>query len=58
VAHSHHGIFIPTQKCVLDLLAEIGNIGCKPIEIPIEQLANQLKMQLWIDNLIKGQSRK
>ena len=37
VAHSRHGIFISQQKYVLDLLTEIGKLGCKPMEIPIEQ---------------------
>ena len=37
VAHSRHGIFISQQKYVLDLLTEIGKLGCKTMEIPIEQ---------------------
>ena len=36
VAHSKQGIFISQQKYVLDLLREIGKLGCKPIDTPIE----------------------
>ncbi|RVX02276.1 Retrovirus-related Pol polyprotein from transposon RE1 [Vitis vinifera] len=31
VAYSTQGIFISQQKFVIDLLAEIGKIGCKPV---------------------------
>ena len=36
VAHSKDGIFISKQKCMIDLLKEIGKTGCRPIETPIE----------------------
>ena len=37
VARSKQGIFLSQQKYVLDLLKEIGMLGCQPIDIPIEQ---------------------
>ena len=37
VAHSKHGIFISQQKYVVDLLAEMGKLGCKSVETTIEQ---------------------
>ena len=36
VAYSTQGIFISQQKYVIDLLAEIGKIGCKPISTPMD----------------------
>eukprot|EP00261_Vitis_vinifera_P039942 XP_019081185.1 PREDICTED: uncharacterized protein LOC109124071 [Vitis vinifera] len=36
VAYSTQGIFISQQKYMTDLLAEIGNIGCKPIFTPMD----------------------
>ena len=36
VAWSKRGIFVSQQKYALDLLREIGKIGCKPAETPIE----------------------
>ncbi|KAL6272266.1 hypothetical protein ACE6H2_022958 [Prunus campanulata] len=37
VARSKHGIFLSQRKYVLDLLAEIGTLDCKPIDTPSEQ---------------------
>ncbi|CAN6710697.1 unnamed protein product [Malus baccata var. baccata] len=37
VARSKHGIFLFQRKYVLDLLAEIGMLDCKPVDTPIEQ---------------------
>ena len=37
VACSKGGIFISQQRYILDLLREIGMLGCKPAETPIEQ---------------------
>ena len=34
VAYSTQGIFISQQKYVIDLLAAIGKIGCKPVSTP------------------------
>ena len=34
VAYSTQWIFISQQKYVIDLLVEIGKIGCKPISTP------------------------
>ena len=36
VAHSKRGIFVSQQKYVLNLLQEIGKIGCKPTDTPID----------------------
>ncbi|RVX19841.1 Retrovirus-related Pol polyprotein from transposon RE1 [Vitis vinifera] len=36
VTYSTQGIFISQQKCVTDLLAEIGKIGCKPVSTPMD----------------------
>ena len=36
VAISRKGIFICQKKYVLDLLKEIGMLGCKAVETPIE----------------------
>ena len=35
VLRSKRGIFISQQKCILDLLAEIGMLDCKPVDTPI-----------------------
>ncbi|KAJ9693365.1 hypothetical protein PVL29_012218 [Vitis rotundifolia] len=35
-ARSKEGIFVNQQKYVLDLLDEVGMLGCKPVETPIE----------------------
>ena len=35
VLRSNKGIFISQRKYVLDLLAEIGMLDCKPIETPM-----------------------
>ena len=37
VAHSKQGIFISQQKYILNLLAEMGKMACKPVDTPIEQ---------------------
>ncbi|CAL8102029.1 unnamed protein product [Prunus armeniaca] len=37
VTRSEHGIFLSQRKYVLDLLKEIGMLGCEPIGTPIEQ---------------------
>lgn len=34
MAHSKQGIFISQQKYALDLLNEIGMLGCKPVDTP------------------------
>ena len=36
VTYSTQGIFISQQKYMTDLLAEIGNIGCKPVSTPMD----------------------
>ena len=36
VAYSTQGIFISQQKYVIDLLAETGKIGCKPVFTPMD----------------------
>ncbi|KAJ9705810.1 hypothetical protein PVL29_003762 [Vitis rotundifolia] len=36
VTYSTQGIFISQQNYVTDLLAEIGNIGCKPVSTPMD----------------------
>jgi hypothetical protein len=36
VARSKHGIFISQRKYVLDLLKEIGMLGCKATDNPVE----------------------
>jgi Reverse transcriptase (RNA-dependent DNA polymerase) len=36
VAFSKRGLFISQRKYVLDLLKEIGKLGCKPVSTPIE----------------------
>ena len=36
VARSREGIFVNQKKCILDLLHEIGMLGCKPADTPIE----------------------
>jgi len=37
VDRSKHGIFLCQRKYILDLLFEIGLLGCKSIDTPIEQ---------------------
>ncbi|XP_057747343.1 secreted RxLR effector protein 161-like [Arachis stenosperma] len=37
VAYSRQGIFISQRKYILDLLKEIGKLGCKITGVPIEQ---------------------
>lgn len=37
VAKSKQGIFLSQQKYILDLLAEVGMLECKPIDTPIVQ---------------------
>jgi hypothetical protein len=37
VARSEHGIFLCQRKYILDLLSEVGLLGCKPVDTPIEQ---------------------
>ncbi|RDX79724.1 putative mitochondrial protein, partial [Mucuna pruriens] len=37
VSYSKQGIFISQRKYVLDLFKEIGKLGCKTSEVPIEQ---------------------
>ncbi|BBH05567.1 ankyrin repeat family protein [Prunus dulcis] len=37
VARSKHGIFLSQRKYVLDLLAEMGMLDCRPIDNPSEQ---------------------
>jgi len=37
VAYSRQGIFISQRKYILDLLKEIGKLGCKNTGVPIEQ---------------------
>ncbi|RDX77112.1 Copia protein, partial [Mucuna pruriens] len=37
VAYSKQGIFISKRKYVLDLLKEIGKLGCKTLGVPIEK---------------------
>ena len=47
---------------MLDLLAEIGQLGCKQIETPVEhnhklgESIEDVELRIWIDNLIKGWS--
>ena len=36
VSYSRQRIFISQQKYVIDLLKEIGKLGCKPTTTPIE----------------------
>ncbi|XP_068666547.1 uncharacterized mitochondrial protein AtMg00810-like [Aristolochia californica] len=36
VLQSGHGIILSQRKFVLDLLKEIGMLGCKPMETPME----------------------
>jgi len=36
VAYSNQRIFISQQKCITNLLAESGKIGCKPISTPMD----------------------
>jgi len=37
VAYSKQGIFISQRKYILDLLKEIGKLGSRPSNTPIEQ---------------------
>ncbi|KAL6349124.1 hypothetical protein AAG906_033780 [Vitis piasezkii] len=37
VARSRQGIFLSQRKYILDLLAEVGLLECKPVDIPIVQ---------------------
>ena len=37
VARSRQGIFLSQRKYILDLLAEVGLLECKPTDIPIVQ---------------------
>ncbi|XP_019051614.1 PREDICTED: uncharacterized protein LOC109114041 [Nelumbo nucifera] len=36
IARSKKGIFLSQRKYILDLLHEVGKLGCKPIETPID----------------------
>lgn len=38
VARSKKGILISQQKYTLDLLEEIGKLGAKPVDTPMEQI--------------------
>ena len=37
VAYNRHVIFISQRKYILDLLKEIGKLGCKTTKVPIKQ---------------------
>ena len=63
VLRSHRGIFISQWKYVLDLLAEIGMLDCKPIDTPLMvnhglqmkqegELTDRVQYQRLVGNLV------
>jgi len=56
VAYSRQGIFISQRKYILNLLKETRKLGCKTIEVPIEQnhrIGMMRKIQRWRRHNIK-----
>ncbi|WJZ84417.1 hypothetical protein VitviT2T_004022 [Vitis vinifera] len=50
VARSRQGIFLSQKKYILDLLAEVGLLGCKPVDIPIVQ---NHKLGEYVDQILR-----
>ena len=42
IARSYKGIFISQRKYILDLLEEVGMLGCRPADSPIEAANHRL----------------
>ena len=53
VARSRQGIFLSQRKYILDLLAEVGLLECKPADIPIVQ---NRKLGEYVDQGASGQT--
>lgn len=43
VSRSQMGILLSQRKCTLDLLHEMGMLGCQPMHTPMEGLKPQLE---------------
>ena len=54
IARSHKGISISQRKYTLDLLKEIGMLGCKPADTPMEPTS---KIQMEEEELLTDKSR-
>ena len=54
VARSRQGIFLSQRKYILDLLAEVGLLECKPADIPIVQ---NHKLGEYVDQVLADKQR-
>ncbi|XP_019054647.1 PREDICTED: uncharacterized protein LOC109115270 [Nelumbo nucifera] len=50
-ARSKKGIFLSQRKYVIDLLREVGKLGCKPVETPIDpiHMLNSIEEEILLD---------
>lgn len=48
VAHSAHGIHISQHKYRLDILADLGSLGFRPVKLPMEQTFHLVKILVFL----------